>query len=837
MLNLNFGDWILSCFDIIPKIIYLMYACLASAADAMQLLVRRLCGLDIYYLDGETVKMTDPLTEFINGILGVGNSSGTMQALNTTFWSLAIFALILLALTAIVAIIKAHYNEDVGATSPSKILYGAFKSILTFAIVPVVVVIGFQISGLLLRTLDNITVGTVSEESISGIYGTDNNFAPVGERNGSQVYSSYDLFGFTQPATNSPISGQLFRAAAYQSNRFRLGSYSTSNVNGNDPDLSMGVFGEGPSYDSAEDQNEYLAYQVDYAFMNSLRLEKPYSYTTLRDNANNAGNRIDSSNDFHSGNLVENFSKYNVSLIWVYYDLWQFNFIIAFAGAISVFGIMLSIIIGLMMRLIKSAAMFLVYPPLLGLAPMDNFKAFKSWANEFIKQILSAFGAIVGINLLFLILPYVQAISFFNQWFLDGVVNLVFLATGLIMVKDFISMVAGFVGGGDVFSTGEGAKGQVAGTLKKGTMAAVGVGAGFLGASVALPALTARGIARRNAARQVKNIDTDKQIVSNYSKAVSQANARADAGEWKNDEEYIRHMTSTNDKLSKTYADAFNSAQGTVDEREKAAREAVAQQMESTGLYKKDEFVEFSSRAEKQALDKRRDDQTSYLYRNSAQGEDKLTEQLGSEEGRKILLDSFDDKKKKKIQRNYLNEDGTLSAAGAGAMMKNVVSQTLGPLKLFAKDITGALNLDKLSGTFKTLTFAATGRDSLGNQAIKSTEWKPSDHATSSRAKLEEEAIKQGLQKGTPEFADYVRDKTREGVVQGIKDAIRSIGSVVMPGANKGAGEVKYTGEKLQSQQLKATEKQIKASEKTNEKIDKLISTMESFIKNNNGNS
>ena len=167
--NLSFGDWILSCFDIIPKIIYLMYACLASAADAMQLLVRRLCGLDIYYLDGETVKLTDPLTEFINGILGVGNSSGTMQALNTTFWSLAIFALILLALTSIVAIIKAHYNEDVGATSPSKILYGAFKSILTFAIVPVVVVIGFQISGLLLRTLDNITVGTVSEESISGI--------------------------------------------------------------------------------------------------------------------------------------------------------------------------------------------------------------------------------------------------------------------------------------------------------------------------------------------------------------------------------------------------------------------------------------------------------------------------------------------------------------------------------------------------------------------------------------------------------------------------------------------------------------------------------------------
>ena len=132
----------------------------------------------------------------------------------------------------------------------------------------------------------------------------------------------------------------------------------------------------------------------------------PKYYEDLKDAANDAGVWVQML-DFARLTNINYFSKYNTSLIWIYYNLWNFNFIVGFAGALSVFGIMVSIIIGLMMRLIKSAAMFLIYPPLLGLSPMDDFGAFKKWSSEFIKQILSAFGAIIGINLLFLILPFV----------------------------------------------------------------------------------------------------------------------------------------------------------------------------------------------------------------------------------------------------------------------------------------------------------------------------------------------------------------------------------------------------------------------------------------------
>ena len=837
LLGLSTLDHFLTIFDIIPKIIYLMYSCFASAADAMQLLVRRLCGLDLYYIDGEKVLLTDPLTEFINGILGIGNSAGTMQALNTTFWSLAIFGLILLALTSIVALIKAHYKEDVASTSPSKILYGAFKSILTFAIVPIVVVIGFQLSGLLLRTLDNITGGTVSEETVNGIYGSDHGFKEVGERDGVKIYSSYDLFGvLAQPATNSPISGQLFRAAAYQSNRFRLGTYTTDNVKDGNKDVSLGLLGKGPSYDSAEDKNEYLAYQVDYAFMNSLQIkdDKQIENSTIMDNANNAGNRIGKSNNFAVGNKVESFTKYNVFLIWVYYDLWQFNFIIAFAGGLSVFMIMVSIIIGLMMRLIKSAAMFLIYPPLLGLAPMDNFKAFQSWANEFIKQILSAFGAIIGINLLFLILPYVQAISFFNQWFLDGIVNVVFLATGLIMVKDFISMVAGFVGGGDVFSTGEGAKGQVAGTLKKGTIGAFGAGAGFLGATALLPALTARGIHRRRASKKVQTRLKDQEVLSNYNKQREKTQKEIDSGSWKNNDDFIRTQIATDSNVRQLYQNAYSFAQGTNEQKEAYAKARVAEFMDHDDKYKQ-RYRDRRMSGVSDELTLRRFDSESSLYRKTSRGRRKLDEELSTDEDIANFTEKFEKKTGKKIERNYLNEDGSTSAKGAFAMMWNTFAQTMGSAKLFIKNVAGELNIDKLAGTAKSLVFRSIGRDDQGNQAIKSQAYTPGE--TNRRARAEQMAIEKGFTKGSTQFEQAVKNAMRESRKAAISQAFEAMGSELRQyvglGANIGPGPTKYAGEKLQQQQLKATQKQIDTTTAQSEKMQKLIETMEKFINKN----
>lgn len=844
-------DWwqkLLTIVDAIPKLIFLLYTCVASAVDAMQLLVRRLCGLDLYINNaGEVVRDQDPLTEFINGILGIGDTSGAMQALNTTFWSLTIFALILLSLTTIVAIIKSHYNEDVGKTSPAKILYGAFKSILTFFIVPAAVVIGLQLSSLLLRTLDDITAGTTDAATIDGIYGSNNRqrFAPYTSGYEGDTFSSYggyDMFGIGQPATNSPISGQLFRAAAYNCNRFRTGGYTLDNINGDGPSMSMGgLFGQGPSYEAAADKMEYVAYQVDYAFINNLQLSSPYDYNTLKANANDTENGARIRHlEFAFDRSLDSFSKYDIAFVWVYYDLWNFNFIVGFAGAISAFGIMISIIIGLMMRLIKSAAMFLIYPPLLGLAPMDDFKAFKSWSNEFIKQILSAFGAIVGLNLLFLILPYVQQISFFDIGLLDAIVNCVFLITGLIMAKDFISMVAGFVGGGDVFSTGDGAKGQVAKTMGTGIKAAVGAGAmvtkaGLLPASVAF-----RGGKALAAKRRVKRLNEAKDAIDKYENRESAYTA--DPEVWKKDSDFVKEQMKA--KGIKDIGKKFSTVRKNLKKidpslKGKDLEEAVAKTVADAELsgvtVDRNTYLAGTKAHMEKAVKKSR-------FGFAGKMHNKDQEKLGTEEGREELKESIDKRITKKAERNYINTDGTASGKGAGIFALNTLSQAFGPLKLFAKDISANLNVDKLAGQFKTLSLQARGKDAQGNDAFKSRSFNPNEK-NEAREKFEKMATDQGYTKGTADFDNFVNKNLRryyKEQSQELASAIqrgfqKALGGTVLSGANIPSGETKYAGEKLQQQQLKATTAQTEATKKQSDKIDDLIKTMESFIKSAGG--
>lgn len=845
--DLSWWEAITTFFDAIPKLIYLLYACVASAVDAMQLLVRRLCGLDLYINNaGEVVRDQDPLTEFINGILGIGDTSGAMQALNTTFWSLTIFALILLSLTTIVAIIKSHYNEDVGKTSPAKILYGAFKSILTFFIVPAAVVIGLQLSSLLLRTLDDITAGTTDSATIEGIYGSGNRqrFAPYTSGYEGDTFSSYggyDMFGIGQPATNSPISGQLFRAAAYNANRFRTGGYTLYNINGDGPSLSMGgLFGQGPSYEAAADKLEYVAYQVDYAFINNLQLSSPYDYNTLKENANNSDGARIAHLEFAFDRSLDSFSKYDVAFVWVYYDLWNFNFIVGFAGAISAFGIMISIIIGLMMRLIKSAAMFLIYPPLLGLAPMDDFKAFKSWSNEFIKQILSAFGAIVGLNLLFLILPYVQQISFFDIGLLDAIVNCVFLITGLIMAKDFISMVAGFVGGGDVFSTGDGAKGQVAKTMGTGIKAAVGAGAmvtkaGLLPASVAF-----RGGKALAAKRRVKRLNEAKDAIDKYENRESAYTA--DPEVWKKDSDFVKEQMKA--KGIKDIGKKFSTVRKNLKKidpslKGKDLEEAVAKTVADAELsgvtVDRNTYLAGTKAHMEKAVKKSR-------FGFAGKMHNKDQEKLGTEEGREELKESIDKRITKKAERNYINTDGTASGKGAGIFALNTLSQAFGPLKLFAKDISANLNVDKLAGQFKTLSLQARGKDAQGNDAFKSRSFNPNEK-NEAREKFEKMATDQGYTKGTADFDNFVNKNLRryyKEQSQELASAIqkgfqKALGGTVLSGANIPSGPPNIAGEKLQKEQYKATQAQTKATEAQSEKLDKLITTMESFIKSAGG--
>ena len=480
-------DFFVGFLAFIPQFIYFLYASIASFLDLLQFLVRKLAGLDVYYVDGQPVEGSgDIVLSFIKGILGI-DKSPTYSAISTVFWSLIIFGVILLLVTTIIAIIKAHYNYDANKSSPMTILFASIKSLATMAIVPIVALIGIYLANMLLRTLDGITSSS-STSVLSSVFEekAKDKFKAGEDAQGNLCYSSFDYFSVSSYSNTSTFSGMLFEVAGYSCNRVRLGDYSIINqeVSSSKWD-NMGVFYVASG---SSDQREKLAKQIDYAFSNNLTLATPWSSVKLEGTDDAwalwSSLRFGLSATFMSGLYnVKTFSKYNVGLVWYFYDLWAFNWILGFVGIIICATMFGNIIFGLMTRLLQLIALFIVFPALIGIMPLDEGNAFASWRKQFVSDVLMAFGAVVGMNIFFLILPFFQTISFFNNSFLDGIMNMIIVIAGLTLIKKFIGLVSGFIGGTDANKEGETTRQDVTASAVKGvagTMGAAKLGIGMI---------------------------------------------------------------------------------------------------------------------------------------------------------------------------------------------------------------------------------------------------------------------------------------------------------------------------------------------------------------------
>lgn len=454
-------DFFLGFFAFLPQSIYFLYSSLASLLDVLQYLVRKLAGLDVYYVNGQP-QSGDIVTDFLKGIVGI-DKSPAYSAISTVFWSLVIFGVILLILTSIVSIIKAHYNYDANKANPFTILRGALKSLATMVIVPIVSIFGVYLAQIVLMTLDQITSPTATN-SISSTFEPDavNKFASAadspsesgeGGKNGN-VYSCYDYFSAGGYTTTPTFSGMMFKVAAYDCNRVRSGYYTASTSAGNDLWDTADVFYTQPGTSNA---HEVIATQIDYAFVNNLQLKEKIGEIEYGSESDSLklSLRWGISATFSIGLYnVKSFSKFNVGLVFYYYDLWSFNSILGFAGALLSAVTLGNIVFGLMGRLIQVVAMFVVYPAFIGIMPLDDGNAFGQWRKQFTSDILMAIGSIVGMNVFFLILPFFNTLSFFNNPFLDGIVNMIIILAGLTLVKKFISFVSKAVGGGDANESG-----------------------------------------------------------------------------------------------------------------------------------------------------------------------------------------------------------------------------------------------------------------------------------------------------------------------------------------------------------------------------------------------
>ena len=499
-------------FNFIPKIIYLLYASLACVIDVLQLFFRKLAGLDVYYVDGN-VRTGDLVTNFIGGILGFTSDGFSYSALSTVFWAFVVFGIIMVFMTTFVAIIKSHYSyDDKAAKGPMQYVYTGVKAIINIAAVPIIVFLGLYVSQAILTALDSIS--STSSGTVVAAFGetTDSQGKTISVASrdlrstktltGQTTYVYYDVFGYGSSITysartpsdvsesdlaltasaNVTFSGSIFKLAAFNGNRARSGEYS----------VGGGFTGGGGASDSSglklfqsATTDDKLADLIDTAFASNLHLKDSYTLTYGGD----AISWIKYITGFRTQKF-NSFSKFNIGLVWYYYDLWSFNFIVGFAACIICTSLFLNIIMGLITRIFMCIGLFLVAPPLFGLAPLDGGKAAKNWQENFIKQALMAYGSVVGMNLFLIILPFMNYIDFFNIAIADLLAQTLIIITGLVSIKAFIAMLSGLIGAADANATGNDIKtegGQGAGK-------AVGMTGGAAKLAAKAPIVAARGL-------------------------------------------------------------------------------------------------------------------------------------------------------------------------------------------------------------------------------------------------------------------------------------------------------------------------------------------------------
>lgn len=496
-----FSGWWGAFISIIPKLLYFLCTLIFQILDILQLLVRKVAGLDVVYYSSDTIlggaKATkesgDLVLRFIRTIF-----TGDNAILSNIFWALIILALILLIITTFVAVLRSEYAAtDAKSASKGKIIGKALKAIASFAIVPIVCFFGIYLSNIILQALDTITSGTSSSE-IGGAtytvtdesgntttYNISNLFQQFTTETDQKTYIAYNFWGKSDQVhvatTSTPISGLVFKASAYKANRIRNSTTFQNHLT--ETNVSAGVFNNfGQQYSRA-------ANLLDECYANSYTLKTAASLGS-NDDFNKSflypfGDRSSFIGNY-APDSIQSFDKNDVKQVWFYYDLWSFNFVICIGALVVAAKLLIYLTFGLMKRIFELVVLFLIAAPISSLMPLDDGAALKKWREKFTSKVIAAYGPIVGLNLFFVILPFITEINFFNIPFVDSIVSMLFVIVGLIMVKDLCGTISELVGGDDAMKGGEGMAGEVGGTLSKiGQVAAMPAGLAVKGSKLA----------------------------------------------------------------------------------------------------------------------------------------------------------------------------------------------------------------------------------------------------------------------------------------------------------------------------------------------------------------
>ncbi len=428
--------------------------------DWVQELFRRLSGLDKYWVTegGFTVEKEGDI------LMDLMLNQTVLQVL----LALSLVAVAMVIMATIIKIVQSEFTTEGSKNSKGSIIATAIKSLMHLVLIPVLCVGGVWLSNMLLQALDNAT-------SLGG---------------------------------SQSMASQIFVSAATSANRARNNSLQ-SNVENWLQEQGLYV----------ADNSEATAANVDMMFRQNMRFEStpPASVAGIVDQILTT---IFTPHGIVTGGLAEIWfnrtaSYQNIHFVTTFYDIGLMNMTIMIGSTIMSVIIMVTACFGLVMRLFKAVILFMVSPPIVAIAPLDKGNALSSWRKQFLSEVFTTYGSVLGMNLFFIVLPVINNINVFPDLgvyegsvgttaggyggsIYNDLAHLLFTLVGLLMLKDIIKIISGLSGGNDAVSSG-GEMGKK--VVKTGAKVAT-VAAGVMTGGAALAAKGALSLGAKMAAKK-----------------------------------------------------------------------------------------------------------------------------------------------------------------------------------------------------------------------------------------------------------------------------------------------------------------------------------------------
>lgn len=150
------------------------------------------------------------------------------------------------------------------------------------------------------------------------------------------------------------------------------------------------------------------------------------------------------------------------------YSLWQINYLVIIVGGIFMLYVLGSLCFAMVRRIFFLLMLFIISPGICAMYPLDEGKAVGQWSSEVKKLVLSAYGAVAGMNIFFSLLPLVDNLHVFGDGVLfDDLLGIFVMVCGLLVVKELISTISNLVGGEDAYSKGSSLMKATTGAMKK----------------------------------------------------------------------------------------------------------------------------------------------------------------------------------------------------------------------------------------------------------------------------------------------------------------------------------------------------------------------------------